>query len=261
MSEDLSSDSVPLVKDPLVLTPQPTVPDWETEKKINADMKRTEEKLAGAEMEPSTLPWPGDKADQPGKIENAASDLSPEQREMDFVGDKESERSDSGSLLGGVSRTESEREFGGREKRAACEDCMEGKQPEQREKVPHLEIEVEESNSMPEKAAGVFSPNVSILHATSMPEPPRRRSELWGEEENHVFVGQQDTLPDRYYHEYHQQNKLQICEAKNLFFVFVFIFFGSVNVMISRHTSIFSTPHLLITMNRTGKLLSHKYYI
>ncbi|KAK3572299.1 hypothetical protein QTP86_030247 [Hemibagrus guttatus] len=211
MSEDLSSDSVPLGKDPLVLTPQPTVPDWETEK-ISADMKRTEEKLTSAEMEPSTLPWPGDKADQLCKIENAVSDLNPEQREMDLVGDKESERSDTGSLRGGVSRTESEREFGGREKHAACEDCMEGKQPEQREKVPHLEIEVEELNSMPEKAAGVFSPSVSILRSTSMPEPTRCRSELW-EEENSVFLGQQDTLPDGYYHECHQQKELQICSC------------------------------------------------
>ncbi|XP_027005604.1 transmembrane protein 79 [Tachysurus fulvidraco] len=189
MSEDLSSDSVP----------DPT--DWETGKKINADMERTEENLTSAETEPSTLPWPGDKADQLGEIEEAVSVLSPEQSEMDLVRGKESERSDSG---GEVSRTESEREIGGREK-LACEDCMEKTQPEKKEKVPHLEIELEEWNSMPEKAAGVFSPSLSILRSTSMPEPPRRRSEMW-EEENHVFLGHQVTIPDGYYNDYPKQN-------------------------------------------------------
>ncbi|XP_026782447.3 transmembrane protein 79 isoform X1 [Pangasianodon hypophthalmus] len=213
MSEDLSSDSVPMVKPPLVLKPEPSVPDCEREKKINTDMKRTGEKISGADMEPSTLPWPGDKADQFGKIEKAASDLKLEQSEMDLIGEKGSERSDSGSLRAGVSRTESEREFGGREKRATCEDCVEGKQPELREKVPHLEIEVEEMNSMPEKAAGVFSPSVSILRSTSMPEPPRRRSEMW-KEENQAFLGNPDIHPDEYsYHEYPRQNNLQICSC------------------------------------------------
>lgn len=212
MSVDLSSDSVPMVKAPLVLMPEPSVPDSKTEK-INTDMKRTEEKISGAEMEPSTLPWPRDKADQHCKIEKAASDVKLEQSEMDLVREKQSERSDSGSLRGGVSRTESEREFSGREKQETCEDCVEGKQPELKEKVPHLEIEVEELNGMPEKAAGVFSPNVSILRSVSMPDPPRCRPEMWEEEEeNHPFVGVQDTLPNGYYHDYPRQNKIEICE-------------------------------------------------
>lgn len=210
MSEDFCSDSVPTVKAPLVQMPEPSVSESETEK-INPNMKRTEERISGAEMEPSTLPWPGDKADQLGELEKAVSDLKLEQSEMDLVKEKESERSESGSLRGGVSRTESEREFGGREKQATCEDCSEGKQPELRKKVSHLEIEVEDLNSMPEKAVGVFSPIVSILRSTSMPDPPRYRSEI-REEENHAFLGLQDTLPDGYYQDYHRQHKLQICE-------------------------------------------------
>lgn len=216
MSEDLSSVSVPMVKAPLDLMPESSVADWETEKKISTDMKRTEEKISGADTEPSTLPWPGDKADQNGKIEKAASDLKLEQSQMDLVEEKESERSDSGSHRGGVSRTESEREFGGQEKQAMCEDCIERKQPELGEKVPHLEIEVEELNSMPEKAVGVFSPSVSILRSTSMPDQPRCKPELW-EEESHAFIRREETLPDDYYHDYPRQNKLQICEWKNLF--------------------------------------------
>lgn len=201
MSVNVSSDSVPVVKDPLV-----------KEMNINTDMKRTEEKTTVAETEACTLPWSRDKADQFGEAEKDASDLNPEQSELDLVEDKKSERSDSGSLRGGVSRTESEREFGGKEKSAACEDYLEEKEPEIKEKVPHLEIEVEELNSMPEKAAGVFSPNSSILRSTSMPEPPRRRSGMW-EEENHVFLGHQDTLPEGYYHDYSRQNQLQICSC------------------------------------------------
>ncbi|KAF5907757.1 transmembrane protein 79-like, partial [Clarias magur] len=130
---------------------------------------------------------------------------------MNLIGEKESERSDSGSIPGGASRTESEREFGGREKQASCEDCMEGKQPELKEKVPHLEIEVEELNSMPEKAAGVFNPSVSILRSTSLPDQPRCKSEMW-EEENHAFLGQ-ETLPDGYYHDYPREDNLQICSC------------------------------------------------
>lgn len=206
MSEDLSTDSVPIVKAPLVLTPEPAVPDWEMEKKINTDMKRTEEKISDADTQSSTLPWSGDKGD-----------LKLEKSGMDLVGEKESERSDSGSIRGGVSRTESEREFGGREKQATCEDCLEGKQPELNEKAPHLEIEVEELNSMPEKAAGVFNPSVSVLRSTSLPDPPKYRSEMWPEE-NHALIRQQETVPDGYhdfhdYHDYPKQSNLQVCSC------------------------------------------------
>lgn len=222
MSEDFSLDSVPTVKSPLILTPEPSVPDLKTEK-INAAMKRTEEKISGAEKEPSTLPWPGDNTDQLGKIEKAASDLKLEESKMDLVREKQSERSDSGSLRGGVSRTESEREFGGQEKQVTCEDCMEGKQPLLRDKVPHLEIEVEELNCMPEKAAGVFSPGLQIVRSTSMPDPPRCSSELW-EDQNHAFLGLQDKLPDGYYHDYTRENKLEICEQKTCCFCVVLLF-------------------------------------
>lgn len=201
--------------------PESSVPDWETEKKISK-----EEKINGADMEPSTLPWPGDKADQLGKREEAASDLKLQQSEMGLVEEKERERSDSGSHRGGVSRTESEREFGGQEKQATCEDCVEGKQPELRQKVPPLEIEVEELNSMPEKAVGVFSPNVSVLRSTSMPDSPMCKSELW-EEESHAFIRHEDTFPDDYYHAYPRQNKLQICEWKTL----CFLFFVTINML------------------------------
>lgn len=210
MSEDLFSYSGPVVKAPLDLMPEPSVPDSETEK-INTDKKKAEEKISGAETEPSTLPWPGDKAGQHGELEKVASDVKLEQGEMDLVRAKESERSDSGSLHGGVSRTESEREFDGREKQAMCEECVEGKQPELREKVPHLEIEVEELNHMPEKAARVFNPSISVLRSTSVPDSPRGRSEMW-EEENHALLGLQGTLPDGYFHDYPRQSKLDICE-------------------------------------------------
>ncbi|TSK34771.1 Transmembrane protein 79 [Bagarius yarrelli] len=175
-------------------------------------MKRPDEKTTVAENEAGTLPWPGDKTDQFGEIEKEVSDLGPEQSEMDPVEDRKSDRSDSGSLRGGLSRTESEREFEGKEKDSACENYLDEKEAEIKEKVPHLEVEVEELNSMPEKAAGVFSPSVSVLRSTSMPEPPRHRSETW-EEENRVFLGHQDTLPDGYYHDYSRQNQWQFCSC------------------------------------------------
>ncbi|XP_062847771.1 transmembrane protein 79 [Trichomycterus rosablanca] len=190
MSELLFPDSAPILKAPPDQITKPSAPEWvkDEEEKMKTDLNRAEEEMT-ADVEPSTLPWPGDKADQP-EPDNA-----------------ESTRSDSVSLRGGASRTESEREFGGRDKRQTGDSWMEGERPE---KVEHLEIEVEELNAMPEKAAGVFSPSLGIMRSVSMPNPPRHSSECW-KEENTPFINHQGTLPDGYCDDYPRHYKTQCC--------------------------------------------------
>ncbi|KAL7887498.1 hypothetical protein AOLI_G00052190 [Acnodon oligacanthus] len=195
MSETLSADPEPLVKAPLGLTAGPDTPDWAPEEqKMKTDVDGM---VSGAHVEPSTLQWPGDKNNQPGRMGNkAGSGLKLDSSKTDVAAEEASVRSDCASVRGEMSRTESESE-------------SDDKEP--KEKVAHLEIEVEELNSMPEKAAGVFSPSVTVLYSTSMPEPPRQSVASWEENmEQKPFLGHQAALSHEYYHDYTMSNK-QCC--------------------------------------------------
>lgn len=199
MSETLTADAVPVVKDPLRLTAGPDTPGWaaeeETMKKDVNGMEGTDGVVSSAYLEPSTLQWPGDKANQPGGMgDKARSDVKLDSSETDAAAEEVSVQSDFPMGHGGVSRTESEREFGEKD------------QLELKEKGGHLEIEVEDLNSMPEKAAGVFSPSVTILRSTSMPEPPKQSMNWEASTEKSPFLGRQVTLPDDCYHEYTKNN-------------------------------------------------------
>lgn len=108
-----------------------------------------DEGVESAAMEPSTMPWPGDRqtGGQTGK------------------GDRMSVRSDT-SLREAASWTESERELmveGERKRGGAKEEEVEQKN--------HLEEEEEPTeNHLPEKAAQVFSPAVTVLPSPSSPK-------------------------------------------------------------------------------------------
>ncbi|XP_072534842.1 transmembrane protein 79 [Salminus brasiliensis] len=182
MSETLPADSVPMIKGLLVLT------------------EGEDEIVPIAHVEASTLQYSGDKANQPGGTGNEeGSDLKLDGSETDVAAEEASARSDCASVHGVNSQTESEREFQVKEKQAEGEECQEKESDEQKEKGAHLEIKVEELNLMPEKAAGVFSPCVTVHHS-SITEPPRQSTVCCDEHtEKSSFLRPHGTPPDGYY--------------------------------------------------------------
>lgn len=200
MSELLFSDSSPNLKVPPDQITKPSAPDWlkeevqeeKEDKKMNIDVTGSGEELLPVATEASTLPWSRDTLDPVAEPESG-----------------ESTGSDGhASLRGGASRTESELEFRRREKTVSGASWSEG---ERAEKMEHLEIEVEELNAMPEKAAGVFAPGIGVMRSASEPNPTRHNSEFW-EEENKSFINHQGTLPDGYCHDYPRHYKSSGCE-------------------------------------------------
>ncbi|XP_049439705.1 transmembrane protein 79-like [Epinephelus fuscoguttatus] len=123
----------------------------------NKQTEEEEEAVRSAMMEPSTLQWPGDR--QTGG--QTAGQTS--------KGDRMSVRSDN-SVREAASWTESERELIAEGKRRGAEGREEGAEP-----MTHLEEEPTE-NHLPEKAAQVFNPAVTVLHA---PSSPRESEAFW----------------------------------------------------------------------------------
>ncbi|XP_077071251.1 transmembrane protein 79 [Siphateles boraxobius] len=191
----------------------PQTPEWVADvDKLTKNLKNNEEEeeemIKSANMEPSTLQWPENK---PGP------QILPVQN-----GESVSVRSDCISLRGGVSRTESEREeFGMGEKRKTGEEWREMEREKEsisdfelrnRVKSTCSEIEVEEMNMMPENAARVFSPSVTILRSTSQQEAADRWRDA--EEERCAFLGTHEThgTPmEGYYHDWPVATKSSCC--------------------------------------------------
>ncbi|CAM4701800.1 unnamed protein product [Leuciscus chuanchicus] len=192
----------------------PQTPEWVadvdklTKNVNNNEEEEEEEMIKSANMEPSTLQWPENK---PGPQILPVQD-----------GESVSVRSDCISVRGGVSRTESEREeFGMGEKRKTGEEWREmetGKESisdfglRNGVKSTCSEIEVEEMNMMPENAARVFNPSITILRSTSQQEA----ADHWrdAEEERHVFLGTHETRGtpiEGYYHDWPVTTKSRCC--------------------------------------------------
>ncbi|XP_070768372.1 transmembrane protein 79 isoform X2 [Enoplosus armatus] len=153
-----------------------------TKMEDSGGMRRTkgeDEVVRSAMMEPSTLPWPGDRqtGGQTGKGDRMSvrSDIS--QREAD-------------------SWTESERELmaeGERKGGAAGEEEGVGLRT-------HLEEEEPVENHLPAKAAQVFSPAVTVLHS---PSSPRESEAFWEmESEKSPFLGPRGVPQDYNQHGY-----------------------------------------------------------
>ncbi len=144
-------------------------------------MKQTEEEdevVRSAMMEPSTLQWPGDRqtGGQTGK------------------GDKMSVRSDV-SLHEAVSWTESERELMAEGERRGGAGKEEGAGLR-----TYLEEEESEENHLPEKAAQVFSPAVTVLNS---PSSPRESEAFWEmESQKSPFLGPRGVPQDYNQHGY-----------------------------------------------------------
>lgn len=193
-------------------------PEWVADvdkltKDVNSnEVKEEEEMIKSANMETSTLQW---------------AEKKPEPQILPVLdGESASMRSDCISLRGGVSRTESEREeFGMGEKRKTGEEWREMKMG--KESISDLElrngvkstcseIEVEEMNIMPENAARVFSPSITILRSTSQQEAADQLRD--DEEQRSPFLGMHGThgtpLED-YYHDWPITSKSRCCKLNH----------------------------------------------
>uniref|UniRef100_A0A8C1Y4S2 Transmembrane protein 79b n=1 Tax=Cyprinus carpio TaxID=7962 RepID=A0A8C1Y4S2_CYPCA len=159
--------------------------------------------IKSASMEPSTLQWPENK---------------PEPQILPVKdGESTSVKSDCISLQGGVSQTESQREEFLLKGIDAGKGSVSDSELRNGVKSTCSEIEVEEVNIMPENAARVFSPNISILHSTSKQEA----ADHWrdDEEETSPFMGTHGThgthgtpLED-YYHDCSVTSKSRCCSS------------------------------------------------
>lgn len=222
-------------------TAQPQTPTWGAEgekkiKEVEAEERREneveeeeeeeEEMVSSANLEPTTLQWPGDgaKAREKGSVtEQEREGAGGRGRKGDDLeGERRSMRSECLSLRG-ESRTESERELGS-EKRKTGEGWMEAERETEdtglrkRGKKGQIEIDVEEEeeegmNSLPEKAARVFNPSVTILHSSSVPTSSRDNDVFWdAETEKSPFLGPHGTPPDGYYHDWPMEGESSKCE-------------------------------------------------
>lgn len=185
--------------------------------KVTKDVNSTEEEeeeeemIKSANMEPSTLQWPENK---------------PEPQILPVKdGESTSLKSDCISQSGGVSWTESEREeFGLREKEKTGEgwrrmgtgkESVSDTELRNRVKSTCSEIVVEEVNIMPENAARVFSPSITILRSTSQQEA----ADQWRdeEEERSPFLGTHGThgTPlEEYYNDWPITPKSRCCKIR-----------------------------------------------
>ncbi|XP_042628616.1 transmembrane protein 79-like [Cyprinus carpio] len=181
------------------------IPEWVADvdkvtKDVNSTEQEEEEMIKSASMEPSTLQWPENK---------------PEPQIMPVKdGESTSVKSDCISLQGGVSQTESQREEFLLKGMDAGKGSVSDSELRNGVKSTCSEIEVEEVNIMPENAARVFSPNISILHSTSKQEA----ADHWrdDEEETSPFMGTNGThgtpLED-YYHDCSVTSKSRCCSS------------------------------------------------
>ncbi|KAM7382795.1 hypothetical protein PAMP_002505 [Pampus punctatissimus] len=146
-------------------------------------MKMTEEEMVkSAITEASTLQWPGDKETGGQAGGQAGGQVG--------KGDRMSVRSDI-SLRDAASWTESElmADGGVREHQSGEGEGAESIGEGVESRGTHLEKEEEKpaENQLPEKAAQVFSPAVTVLHSPSSP----RESEAFWELEKTPFLGSQ----------------------------------------------------------------------
>ncbi|KAM6967925.1 transmembrane protein 79 [Aplochiton taeniatus] len=192
----------------------PQISKWVTdgESKIIAqnrlDGEEAEEMVSSAKLEPTTLQWPGDR-DRRTPLEDGSRE--DKVRREDTEGEGRSVHSECFSLQGGESRTESERELGLGDKKRPGEGWMDlERDPEDLgPKKSQVEKEVDDGeegqdamNSLPEKAAQVFTPAITILKSSSAPASPwNSEAMLDVKAEMSPFLGHHRTPPDGYYHD------------------------------------------------------------
>ncbi|XP_029597362.1 transmembrane protein 79 [Salmo trutta] len=186
------------------VTAEPHTPTWgaEGEKGIKEleGVVEEDEMVSSANLEPTTLQWQGDRDVEKTTKNRSALTVKEDRGKRD---DPEGERVHAPpmctSLQEGGSRMESERELGlGVEREVQHPGlCKRGKKVQ-------VEIEVEDGvNSLPEKAAQVFNPSVTILHSSSAPTSPREGEAFRDvDAEKSRLLVSQGTPPDGYYHDW-----------------------------------------------------------
>ncbi|XP_036801054.1 uncharacterized protein tmem79b isoform X2 [Oncorhynchus mykiss] len=202
------------------VTAEPQTPTWGAEgEKVIEELEKGREgvveednMVSSAKLEPTTLQWPGDrdveKATKNGSALTVKEDTGRGKGD-DPEGERRSVHSMCTSLQEGGSRMESERRQGlGVERMRMGEEWMEREVQHpglcKRGKKVQVEIEVEDGmNSLPEKAAQVFNPSVTILHSSSAPTSPREREPFWDvDAEKNLLLVPQGTPHDGYYHDW-----------------------------------------------------------
>ncbi|XP_016131242.1 transmembrane protein 79-like isoform X3 [Sinocyclocheilus grahami] len=200
-----------LAMDPPGPAAVPQTPQWVADvNRVTKDVNSTEEgeeeeeMIKSANMEPSTLQWPENK---------------PEPQILPVKGGESTSVKSDCICRGGVSRTESEREeFGLREKKTgegwrrmeAGKESVSDTELKNRVKSTCSEIEGEEVNIMPQNAARVFSPSITILRSTSQQEA----ADHWrdeNEEERSPFLGTHGTPLEEYYNDWPITPKSRCC--------------------------------------------------
>ncbi|XP_071239953.1 uncharacterized protein [Salvelinus alpinus] len=198
-------------------------PTWGEEEKVIKELgedleKRREgvveedEMVSSAKLEPTTLRWPGDR-DVETTTKNRSALTAKEDKGRGKRDDPEGERrrvySMCTSLHEGESQMESERGLDLGAERMRMEEEWMGREVQhpglcKRGEKVQVEIEVEDGmNSLPEKAAQVFNPSVTILHSSSAPTSPRDREVFWDvDAEKSLLLIPQGTPPDGYYHDW-----------------------------------------------------------
>ncbi|XP_010883420.2 transmembrane protein 79 [Esox lucius] len=184
---------------------EPQTPTWgaEGEKLVE------QETVSSAKFEPTTLPWSADR-DVGKMLENGGTSTKKVLQgkgEDDPGKETRSLHSMCSTIQGGESRTESERELRlgddgrKREEQREMERELQESELKKSEEKGQVEIKVEDHiNCLPEKAAKVFDPSITILRSFSAPTSPRGREAFWDvDTETSPFLALEGTLPDGYY--------------------------------------------------------------
>uniref|UniRef100_A0A4W5NIS8 Transmembrane protein 79b n=1 Tax=Hucho hucho TaxID=62062 RepID=A0A4W5NIS8_9TELE len=208
-------------------TAEPQTPTWGAEgEKVIQELEKgregvveKEEMFSSAKLEPTTLQWPGDRDVEKTTKNRSALTVKEDKgrgKGDDPEGERRSVHSMCTSLQEGGSGIESKRGLGlGVERMRTEEEWMEREvqHPGLCKRGKKVQVEVEDGmNSMPEKAAQVFNPSVTILHSSSTPTSPREREAFWDvNAEKSLHLVPQGTPPDGYYHDWPMEGGSSKC--------------------------------------------------
>ncbi|XP_014016797.2 transmembrane protein 79 isoform X1 [Salmo salar] len=197
------------------VTAEPQPPTWGAEgekviKELGEDLEKRregvveeDEMVSSAKLEPTTLQWPGDRDVEKTTKNGSALTAAKEDKGDDPEGERRSVYSMCTSLQEGESQME--RGLGlGAERMRTEEEWMgrEVQHPGLCKRGKKVEVE-DDVNSLPEKAAQVFNPSVTVLHSSSAPTSPRERLAFRDvDAEESLLLIPQGTPPDGYYHDW-----------------------------------------------------------
>lgn len=216
------------------VTAEPQPPTWGAEgekviKELGEDLEKRregvveeDEMVSSAKLEPTTLQWPGDRDVEKTTKNGSALTAAKEDKGDDPEGERRSVYSMCTSLQEGESQME--RGLGlGAERMRTEEEWMgrEVQHPGLCKRGKKVEVE-DDVNSLPEKAAQVFNPSVTVLHSSSAPTSPREGEAFWDvDAEKSRLLVSQGTPPDGYYHDWPVEDGSSKCKEMHQHFIFL----------------------------------------